>query len=85
MFEAKKPEGKKKVILVYFIGGVTFAEISCLRYLTMTSGILFVAEFCVGIQFIVATTQFINGNKMIKAFEDEQGNKLRPDSLLDCS
>jgi len=70
MFESNKGE-RKKVILVYFVGGVTYAEVSCFRYLTETTGI----------QFIVATTQFINGNKMVDSFLDEQGNMLKPETL----
>lgn len=62
------------MILVYFIGGVTFAEISCLRYLSNTNE---------NFQFIVATTQFINGNKMVDSFKDEQGNLLKPESMLE--
>ena len=72
LFELSKGE-KKKVILVYFVGGITYAETSCFRYLSETTGI----------QFIVATTQFINGNKMVDAFKDEHGSMLKPETLTE--
>jgi len=71
LVEASKNE-KRKVILVYYIGGVTYAEISCFRLL---SGIL-------GVQFIVATTQFINGNKLIDSCKNEKGLGLDPATLI---
>lgn len=48
------------MVLVYFVGGVTYAEVSCLRFLSKQ----------IGIEFVIATTQFINGNKMVDAFKD---------------
>jgi hypothetical protein len=66
-------EGRKKVIMVYYIGGITYAEMSCYRLLSEKHGI----------QFLVATTQFINGNKMMDAFKDGFGLLLKPQSLSD--
>ena len=37
----------------------------------------------IGIQFIVATTQFINGNKMVDAFKDDIGCTLKQETLAD--
>ena len=64
---------RKKVIMVYYIGGITYAEMSCYRLLSERYGI----------QFLVATTQFINGNKMMDAFKDDFGLLLKPESLSD--
>lgn len=72
VLEPSKGE-RKKVILVYYIGGITYAEMSCYRILSEQTGI----------QFIVATTQFINGNKMMEAFKDDQGLLLRPETLTE--
>lgn len=48
---------RSKVVLVFFIGGVTFTEISSLRFLGQQSG---------GKQdFIVATTKLINGDELL--------------------
>jgi len=33
---------------------------------------------------MVATTQFLNGNKFVDSFTDEQGNKLKPESLIEA-
>jgi len=36
----------------------------------------------VGVNIIAATTEFINGSKLVDSFKDEQGNLLNPKSLL---
>ena len=46
---------RKKKILVYYLGGVTNAEISALKFL----GTL------INTEFIVATTQIINGHRAV--------------------
>jgi len=51
------PEGKK-VVLVFFIGGCTFTEVSAIRYLSKKS-----SEY----SFIVGTTKLINGNTLIES------------------
>lgn len=48
---------RKKKVMVYFIGGVTFAEISAIRFLN---------KLFPNLKFIVATTSIINGNKCIE-------------------
>ncbi|KAI9684094.1 MAG: hypothetical protein M1829_003364 [Trizodia sp. TS-e1964] len=52
-------QGEKKTVVVFFLGGITFTEISALR---------FVARKEEGHRhLIVATTSIINGNKMMEA------------------
>ena len=55
---ARKSVGGRRVVLVFFIGGVTFAEISALRWLSQQYE---------NISFIVATTQMINGNSLLNS------------------
>jgi hypothetical protein len=50
-----RPENMKKKVLIYFIGGVTFAEIAAIRFLN--------ARPDSNVKLIVATTQIISGNK----------------------
>ncbi|XP_039258945.2 vacuolar protein sorting-associated protein 33B-like [Styela clava] len=68
--EAKSAKGKgagsggfgtdssSKVVLVYFIGGVTYSEIAALRFLGRKNGY----------RFIIATTAIINGTRMLNSF-----------------
>jgi len=51
---------RNNVTLVYFVGGVTFAEISLLRWLSRQEGGLYG-------DFVIATTKLINGNSFIKS------------------
>ena len=44
--------------MVYYIGGITYAEIACYRLVSKLTRI----------RFIIATTEFINGDKLLKAF-----------------
>ena len=46
-----------KKILVYFLGGVTFAEVAAIRYLNNCR------KFKDRVKFVIATTSIINGNK----------------------
>lgn len=50
--------GQSCLTLVFFIGGITYSEISALRFLT--------SEVNDGIEYLVATTDIINGEKLIK-------------------
>ena len=52
---------KKRRVLVYYLGGVTNAEISALKFL----GSL------LNTQFIVATTQIINGLRAVNQFREK--------------
>ncbi len=73
------------MVLVYFVGGVTLAETSCLRYLSAKMGSSPDVIERVGIKFMVATTQLVNGNSIVDAFKDDLGNCLRPESLVENS
>nr|CAG4713614.1 unnamed protein product [Naegleria fowleri] len=54
----------KKVVLVYFIGGVTFAEISAITYLNERSN---------DCEYIVATTKLINGSTFLETLIEDVG------------
>ncbi|KAH0912105.1 hypothetical protein HID58_035426 [Brassica napus] len=58
-------DGRRSVVLVVFIGGVTFAEISALRFLASKEGVAY--------DLIIATTKIINGATLIETFMDKQG------------
>ena len=47
---------KKRIVVVFFIGGVTFAEISAIRFLNKLTDKT----------FVVLTTETLNGFKCIK-------------------
>ena len=49
----------QKLVLVYYIGGVTFGEISALRFLSQTEDS--------AANFLVATTRLSNGNKLMES------------------
>jgi hypothetical protein len=51
--------GRKKVMMVYFVGGVTFLEISALRFISKQ-------PYC-PYEIIVATTKITNGNSLMKS------------------
>ncbi|KAG2634058.1 hypothetical protein PVAP13_2NG231900 [Panicum virgatum] len=51
--------GRRSLVLVVFIGGVTFAEIAALRFLSAQEGM--------GHDFLVATTKVVNGNTILRA------------------
>jgi len=53
--------GSKKVVLVFFIGGCTFAEISAIRWLNQKNE---------HYSFVVATTKLINGNSLIESITE---------------
>lgn len=47
---------KNKTVLVFFIGGITFTEISAIRYLNQINE---------NINYMIATTKIINGNSLL--------------------
>ncbi|GJQ85374.1 car [Trypoxylus dichotomus] len=51
-----------KVVLVFFIGGCTFAEISALRFLSKQEDS--------NVEFVIATTKLINGNTFLESLMD---------------
>ena len=54
---------KRRVVLVMFIGGVTFAEIGALRFLSTRPE--------VRSDFTIATTKLINGTSMLGTFLED--------------
>ncbi|XP_066592546.1 vacuolar protein sorting-associated protein 33A [Prorops nasuta] len=52
-----------KLILVFFIGGCTFAEISALRFLSQQEDL--------NVEFVVATTKLINGNTFLTSLMED--------------
>ncbi|XP_044738294.1 vacuolar protein sorting-associated protein 33A [Chrysoperla carnea] len=50
-----------KMVLIFYIGGCTFAEISALRFLTQQDDTNY--------EFLIATTKLINGNSFINSFQ----------------
>lgn len=62
------PSGKK-VMLVYFIGGVSFMEIAAMRYLSRQKDFPY--------QIIVCTTKLINGNVFVESTIEDLQNQLR--------
>ncbi|KAK8469827.1 hypothetical protein PHAVU_005G180400 [Phaseolus vulgaris] len=62
---AKVPDGRRALVLVVFIGGVTFAEISALRFLSTQEGMAY--------DLIIATTKIVNGQTLIETFMEKLG------------
>jgi len=63
------PQQDRKVILVFFIGGVTFAEISAIRYLNEKY-----SKQEDGRVYVIATTKIINGNTFLEGLYEELGS-----------
>ena len=61
---------EKPLVLVYFIGGVTFAEVAALRWLSAREGH--------PKEYIVATTKLINGNSFLESL-----HPLNPSTAAD--
>uniref|UniRef100_A0A4W4HM81 VPS33A core subunit of CORVET and HOPS complexes n=1 Tax=Electrophorus electricus TaxID=8005 RepID=A0A4W4HM81_ELEEL len=58
----KRQQGENRTTLVFFLGGVTYAEIAALRFLSqMEDG---------GTEYIIATTKLINGTSWVKSLMD---------------
>ena len=59
-FKWKKVSGsgrRKKTVLIYFIGGVTLAEVAAIRFLAREQKK----------EIFIATTNIINGNKLMRS------------------
>ncbi|RZC77298.1 hypothetical protein C5167_001434 [Papaver somniferum] len=56
----KVADGRRSLVLVVFVGGVTFAEISALRYLSAQEGMAY--------DLIVGTTKMVNGHSILETF-----------------
>ena len=54
----------KPVLLAYYVGGITYAEIAALRYLSALPATKF------PFQIVIATTYVINGEKLIRSLVD---------------
>jgi hypothetical protein len=67
-------DSKRKVVLVMFIGGVTFAEIAALRFLS--------ARPEINCSFVIASTKLINGTTLLESFVDESVKAARDAALL---
>ena len=75
-FEPKneiKSRSEKKKVLLYFVGGVTFAEIAAIRFLNEQNNTPF--KFC------IATTQIISGNKAVNQMRSAVVNSQTLDPL----
>lgn len=51
------------MVLAFFVGGVTRAEISCLRFAS--------SSMRVGCDFVVGATAVVNGNGLIESLMDD--------------
>lgn len=60
--QSLQTSSEQKTVLVFFIGGCTFAEISALRFLSQTDDS--------PADFIIATTAIVNGSNLIKSIVD---------------
>ncbi|XP_056088767.1 vacuolar protein sorting-associated protein 33A [Rhinichthys klamathensis goyatoka] len=58
----KRQPGENRTTLVFFLGGVTYAEIAALRFLSNMEDS--------GTEYIIATTKLINGTSWIKSLMD---------------
>lgn len=61
----KVQDGRRSLVLVVFVGGVTFAEISALRFLSSQEGMAY--------DIIIGTTKIINGNTLTETFLEKLG------------
>ncbi|KAE9464544.1 hypothetical protein C3L33_03538, partial [Rhododendron williamsianum] len=61
----KVGDGRRSLVLVVFIGGVTFAEISALRFLSAQEGMAY--------ELIVGTTKIISGHTLTETFIENMG------------
>ncbi|KAI5648597.1 hypothetical protein M9H77_34602 [Catharanthus roseus] len=58
-------DGRRSLVLVVFIGGVTFAEVSALRFLSSQEGMAY--------DLIVGTTKIISGKTLTETFVEKLG------------
>ncbi|KAJ6986832.1 hypothetical protein NC653_020157 [Populus alba x Populus x berolinensis] len=56
-------DGRRSLVLVVFIGGVTFAEISALRFLS--------AQEAMAYDMIIGTTKIVNGNTLTQTYMEK--------------
>ncbi|KAK4578711.1 hypothetical protein RGQ29_028699 [Quercus rubra] len=58
-------DGRRSLVLVVFIGGITFAEISALRFLSVQEGMAY--------DLIVGTTKIVSGHSLAETFVERLG------------
>uniref|UniRef100_A0A669CU34 VPS33A core subunit of CORVET and HOPS complexes n=1 Tax=Oreochromis niloticus TaxID=8128 RepID=A0A669CU34_ORENI len=58
----KRQQGENRTTLVFFLGGVTYAEIAALRFLSQVEDS--------GMEYVIATTKLVNGTTWIKSLMD---------------
>ncbi|KAF5467071.1 hypothetical protein F2P56_016933 [Juglans regia] len=58
-------DGRRSLVLVVFVGGVTFAEISALRFLTAQEGMAY--------DMIIGTTKIVSGHTLAETFVEKLG------------
>ena len=75
--EGKTLGNDKKVMLVYFIGGVSFMEIAAMRFLSKQKDFPY--------QIVVCTTKMINGNSFILSCVQDIQSKLQTPGGLGTS
>uniref|UniRef100_A0A7N2MCJ9 Uncharacterized protein n=1 Tax=Quercus lobata TaxID=97700 RepID=A0A7N2MCJ9_QUELO len=61
----KVADGRRSLVLVVFIGGITFAEISALRFLSAQEGMAY--------DLIVGTTKIVSGHSLAETFVERLG------------
>uniref|UniRef100_A0A8C6V4V0 VPS33A core subunit of CORVET and HOPS complexes n=1 Tax=Neogobius melanostomus TaxID=47308 RepID=A0A8C6V4V0_9GOBI len=59
----KRQQGENRTTLVFFLGGVTYAEIAALRFLSQMEDS--------GTEYVIATTKLINGTTWVKSLMDK--------------
>uniref|UniRef100_A0A673L6I0 Vacuolar protein sorting-associated protein 33A n=1 Tax=Sinocyclocheilus rhinocerous TaxID=307959 RepID=A0A673L6I0_9TELE len=64
----KRQPGENRTTLVFFLGGVTYAEIAALRFLSHMEDS--------GTEYIIATTKLINGTSWVKSVMDNPEENL---------
>ena len=64
--------GEKKVVLVFYVGGVTLAEVAALRFLSARAGS--------SVQYVVAATSLLTGDSLMASLYTPPGPR-DPDTL----
>ena len=62
------------MVLLYFMGGITFAEVAAIRFMTEQPGS--------NVKFYIATTQIITGNTAMNQMRSAANNNLDPLSII---
>lgn len=68
--------GRKSAIVLFFIGGITYGEIAAIRYIakaysnitSIRKELIIFSSNLIDREIIIATTNTINGNKLINMF-----------------